>query len=464
MTPAFSLLVTALVVGSAPADKAPANVWRETVVLKGKDLTVRLKVLARPSLADTEWMALEFENKGDKPLAVRNAYYWMTGERRRRGADPVEVAASGSLASGNTYDLFPHAWETTPIARIVLRPGQTYRVAEQLCDYNAAALGLPPKGGWSIRGRIFVSVTLAGKQQLQPTEAAGVPFAFHWLCPDDAGFKALQARLTRLLRAPQNRAHHAYILGAYLRIPQVARAATVDELVTAVARRRQAFEGRAVVAAYLAKHFGNDPAVAAYYRRGLKDGDPLVLNDLLNTAPWDRAHVKPLVRLYESDPRKYHEALGVLHKHRADWINEGDTVRRLSAVVRRAYPVLGEDVRRLGKDRIGHWAQAIERLAMTGDRSARVLLLPALDDKRAYQSSQFMSLPVGHRVPPLRVCDAALDAALTLLDGSPDEAYRRAGAGLMPVSGNHRDAAYAELRDGMIPALKRRLRLGGKGG
>src|SRR4051794_40694272 len=106
MSPAFPLLLTALAAGSAPADKAPANVWRETVVLKDKDLTVRLKVLARPSLADTEWMALEFENRGKKPLTVEQAYYWMTAEYRPLGAG--QSSGSGSLASGNTHDLFPH--------------------------------------------------------------------------------------------------------------------------------------------------------------------------------------------------------------------------------------------------------------------------------------------------------------------------------------------------------------------
>jgi hypothetical protein len=72
-----------------------------------------------------------------------------------------------------------------------------------------------------------------------------------------------------------------------------------------------------------------------------------------------------------------------------------------------------------------------------------------------------MSLPLSYRVPPLRVCDVALDATLTLLDGSPDEAYRRAGP--LPFGCDSLDAAYADLRDRMIAALKRRLGPGGKG-
>jgi hypothetical protein len=459
MPPTFPLLVAALLAGGAPAGKAPATVWRDTVLLKEKDLTVRLKVLARASLADIEWMALEFENKGQRPLTVTNASYWMRAEYRHLGTG--QGAGSGSLASGNTFDLFPHAWATTPVSPIVLPPGKTYRAAEQPSDYSAALLGLPPPGGLSVRGRVYLAVDLRDGRHLRPTEAAGVPFAFDWTHPTDGGFKALRARLARLLRSPQNRAYHAYILGAYLRIPQVARAATADELVTALARRRGPFEGRAEVAAYVAKHFSNDPAVAAYYRQRLKDGDLVVLADLRLAALWDRNHVKPLVGLYESDPMKHHEALAVLHRYRDDWVEDGATVRLLSTVVRRAYPALGRDVRRLEKEGLEHWADAVMRLSMTGDRSALVLLLPALADKRAFRSTKRLSLPVGAGVPPVRVCDVALEATLTLLDGSPDEAYRRAGPA--PVGAGDLDAAYAALRDGMIAALKKRLGPGGKG-
>jgi hypothetical protein len=457
MTSSLPLLVAALVTGSAPPDKAPAKVWRETVVLKEKDLTVRLKVLARASLADTEWMALEFENKGPKPLTVRNGHYWIRAEYHDLKSG--ELAASGSLASGNTYSLFSYAWATTPVSRIVLEPGKTFRTVEQPSDYSSALLGVPPRAGWSVRGQIFMALDLRDGRHLRPSETAGVPFTFDWISPDEAGFKVLRTRLARLLRTPQNRAYHTYILGAYLRIPQIARVATVDELVKALARRREPFEGRGEVAAYLAKHFGKDPAVAAYYRQCLKDGDVIVFTELRDPAFWDRSYVKPVVGLYESDARKYHHALDVLHQHRSDWIKDTGIVRRLSAVVRRAYPALGEDVRQLDKERVGYWADAVMRLAMTGDRSVMVLLRPALADKRAFASTKFMSLPQRYRVPPLRVCDVALDATLTLLDGSPDEAYRRAGT--ITVGRDNLDAAYAELRDRMILVLKRRLGPGG---
>src|SRR5262249_741176 len=159
-------------------------------------------------------------------------------------------------------------------------------------------------------------------------------------------------------------------LETYLGIPQVAREASVDELVTALARRRQAFEGRSALVAHLAKHFGNEQAVTAYYRQQLKDGDTVVLSDLRHPELWARAHVQPLVGLFEADPAKYHEALTVLHQYRGDWIKDDAIIRRLEAVVRREYPVARQDVRRLGKAELERWAAAVEKLAMTGDQSA----------------------------------------------------------------------------------------------
>jgi hypothetical protein len=459
MTLAVPLLVTALVAGADPGDKAPAIAWRETILVKEKDLTVRLKVLAKASLAETGWMALEFENLGERPLTVSNTHYWITAEYGRLGTDAP--TASGSLASGSSYDLFPQAWATTPVAPIVLPPGKTHRALEQPSDYSTALLGLPPLPGWAVRGRIFIAVNLSDGRELRAAEMGGLPFRFDWLYPDDAGFKTLRDRLGKLLRAPENKPHHGYILGTYLRIPEVARSATLDQLLAALALRRAAFEGRGEIAAHLAKRFGNDPAVTAYYSQRLQDGDDVVLSDLLQTTLWDNSHVKPLVRLYESNSSKYHGALAVLHKHRGDWIKDADISRRLSAVVQRQYPAARQNPRGLKVEELERWAHAVDNLSMTGDKTAITLLSPALEDKRAFRSTKRLSMPARMRVPPLRVADVALDAILTLLDGSPDEAYRRAES--KPTDRANLDAGYAVLRDRMIMDLKNRLAAPDKG-
>jgi hypothetical protein len=59
----------------------------------------------------------------------------------------------------------------------------------------------------------------------------------------------------------------------------------------------------------------------------------------------------------------------------------------------------------------------------------------------------------------LRPCDCALDAVLTLLDGSPVLAYAKAGFDKLPIMrlGPDLDAALIALRDPMIADLKHRL-------
>jgi hypothetical protein len=133
----------------------------------------------------------------------------------------------------------------------------------------------------------------------------------------------------------------------------------------------------------------------------------VVLTDLWHAALWKPSHAKPLVRLYESDPAKYHEALTALHRYRDDWTKDGAIVRRLSAVVRQAYPALGQDVRRLEKEGLECWVDAIMTLAMTRDRSAMVLLRPALDDKRAFRSTKYLSLPDRARAAAARLRSGA---------------------------------------------------------
>lgn len=458
MIPAFPLLVTALV-ACAPAEQPPEKIWQTTVLLKEKDLVVRLKVLAKASLAETGWMALEFENQGEKALTVSDAHYWIRAEYSRLGAG--QPGGSGSLASGNTYDLFPHAWATTPISPIILPPGKPYRTVEQPSDYSSTLLGLPTPAGLSVRARIFLAINLADGRHLRVAEQRGIPFAFDWIYPEEAGFQALRARLAQLLRTPENRPHHGNILGTYLGIPQVARVATVDDLVAGLAGRRQPFEGRSAVVAHLAKHYANDPAVTAYYRQRLKDGDAVVLSDLHQKALWAPFHVQPLVGLYESDPAKYAEALPVLHMYRDDWIKDDAIVQRLSAVVQKAYPVVQQGAGRLKEGELNRWATAVENLSRTGDAAAIARLRLSLEDKRAFRSTKFLSMPADWRVPPLRVCDVALDAILTLLDGSPEAAYRQAGP--VPVGRDNLDAAYADLRERMITALKERLAVRDKG-
>ena len=131
-----------LLAASLPAEEQQ-RAWRTVPVGKVGGIEVRLRLLSPATLADEEWIALEFENRGQKPVRVVNARYRM--ESRRHGLATGKPLTSGGLASGNAYDLFSEAWETTPVTIVLLRG--THRVVEHPSRYSSTLLGLPPKAG-----------------------------------------------------------------------------------------------------------------------------------------------------------------------------------------------------------------------------------------------------------------------------------------------------------------------------
>lgn len=451
-----TVLALLLCAGAAAAAGQAKDPLEPVAEVRGPGLVVRLKVLPRASLANAGWLALEFENTAQGPVTVQNASYRIESERLR--PQTGERLASGGLASGNTYDLFPDAWKTRPVSPIVLRPKEVRRVSRQPSDYASALLGLAPKDGWRVRARFHLHVDLQGGGRVTTAEQ-GAPFEFDWIHPDEGGFAAMRGRLAKLLQEPgQEVATHTYLLGALLRVEAVGAAVPRDDLLAALAKRKGPFDGRGEVAEHLARHHGKDQAVLAFVRDCLKAGDPATTDYDLGAGLWDRSFVEPLVRLYESDAAGRHMyLLATLHAHRADWPEGAGFPARLSKVVRRHTPLLERKVAELKDDQLSTWALGVHDLGLTGDRSAIALLRPALDDRRAFRkASDFASLP--GTPPPLRVCDCALDAILTLLDGGPHEAYRKAG-GKMPgvFPDGDTDAALVAVRDKMIDDLKRRL-------
>lgn len=197
----------------------------------------------------------------------------------------------------------------------------------------------------------------------------------------------------------------------------------------------------------------------AYYLEELKRGNPVVLGDLHVSTRWSPELLEPLISLYESDAHRHGLALYVLHYHRDAWVKNAAVVKRLSAAVFKSFSVLRENVRDLPNADLESWAAAISAVSMTGDLSVIESLLPALDDRRGFRSSRRLALASAMRIPPLRVCDCVLDAILTLLDGSPDQAYSASDSLVrLGVAETDLDSSWASVRDRMIIDLKRRLK------
>src|SRR5262249_15503563 len=108
---------------------------------------------------------------------------------------------------------------------------------------------------------------------------------------------------------------------------------------------------------------------------------------------------------------------------------------------------------------LDQWEYEAGCLGQTRDPDGVALLRPALEDTRARRSTRRMHLAGGLRLPQLRVCDTALDAILTILDGSPDPAYKKAefDAKVWRRDRGDLDEAANDARNGMIADLKKRL-------
>jgi hypothetical protein len=442
MSPLTAALLSALLLSAPAGPEAP---WRTAELLRDGDLIVRLKVKRQASLADTEWLALEFENAGRQPLVVTHAHYALNSERSNLQTGHPD--SSGSLASGNMYDLFPDAWKATPVAPVVLEPGKTHRVAEQPSDYSAALLHPAPPGGLRVRATALLWLSLKDGRHLK-TPDAGVSFEFDWLPPDAAGMRSLSDRLHKMLATPDRRYANGYVLDTLLKIPELAQAVTRDELLDAVARRTNA-DGRVYVARHLAQRFPNDPKVIAYYRGRLDAGDASALIDLSSGGIWHPSFTETVLRLYETAPQNYGGAFVALDAHRADWARGVKVSERLAAVVRRLHPVLETPVAKLPDRQLQDWVAAARMLARTGDRAAVETLRPALDDRREFRFLSATQLP-GSKP---RVCDHAAEALLTLLDGDKAGGLRAAVG--VPI-GSDRGAQIARW-DRVIADLKKRL-------
>jgi hypothetical protein len=270
------MLVVPILVVTTLVDATPAEDWQAIPVYQDQQVEVRLRVRGKASLAVPDWLVIEFENKTDKPLPIGiGGNYGIRNEvaNLRTG----KGVSSGGLASGNDYDMLGGHRKALPVG--------PYKNVRRVSDYSAALLGLPPPEGWRVRGRFHFDLDLKGRGRIE-TPPDGVPFEFEWHHPGEAGYAAMRQRLKQLLKEPEYEAHHVYILDAHLKVPEVARVLTRDDLLRALSGREGSFDGRWSLLQYLNRHFRDDAELRAYFLRRLNEGVGQTVEDLANGAPW----------------------------------------------------------------------------------------------------------------------------------------------------------------------------------
>ena len=445
MTAMLALAITA--VAQTPVDAVVSHEEHRHVLIPG-GLTVRLVVADRASLADESWLTIELENVTDRAIDIERVQYHTTARHFCR--ETGKPMSHGSLAGGNTADLFPNAYRRSRVALRRVAAHSVHRVSEQPSDYSTALLGVPPEAGWRVEARMMMDITFVdGLRASTPDQ--GIAFEFDWLPPEPGQVAEMQRRTIALLSGPGDRPHKAYILGALLEAPDVADGVPLEQLLAALTTRSKGSWDRDTIARHVAAHFDDHPTVRDFYVEQLEAWSWGAVSDL-RFGIWHPEFVLPLVGVVElrTTPMSIH-ALDRLHMHRDLWQGNPEIAGRLIHAVEQLCPRSLQHPAEFEGEDLQRWASDVINLSKTGDRRLLTTLRPALDDKRHYMKPEHLANP--RYDLPFRVCDCALVAMLDLLDGNARQAASDAG-----IRATTRDLdAISAIRDRMIKDLKARL-------
>lgn len=442
------LLCACLTAAGLAKDDEP---WNVVEVGTRGDLSVRLKVRPRASLSDTNWMMIEFENRGGSAIELLNTRYRIDSTRCDLKTGRPQV--TGGLASGSEFSLFPQAWKTVPVAPRVVKPG-FYRVTDHPSMVTTSLLGLAPQDGWLVKAKLFMRVDIKGDGLLADSQDAH-EFQFEWLYPDEAGFLRARAKLADLLKKPEDKVQHAYLLNCLLSIPEVSHVIGGPELLASLKNRDGSFTGRNYVLEYLGQHHARERIVVEHFRQRLEAGDLLATEDLRRaTQIWDPSYLEPLLKIFARDHRSWDDVLFTLEHHGTPQKTDPKLASRLSAEMLK-HPLIGAlpPGTQRSKESLG---RNLTILARSRDRALISKFAPYLDDRTKVLDPRLLaSLRLGS-LPPLRVCDAALEAIMMVLDDDVGKVYRK------HIKLEFKDVDVLEnefnsVRDQMIADLKTRL-------
>jgi hypothetical protein len=431
--------------------------WQSVEIGQRGDLTVRLRVMRQATLAEKNWLAIEFENRGDRDIELVHPKYGIRYE-----AYDLKTGAlwqSGSLASGNEGDLFPQHRAITS-GRSLVAKHSTWRVVDHPSFVSAALLGLPLQDGLLIKADLFAQVEVKD-EGVAVDSSRHCRFEFRWLDPDEAGFERMRSRLNDLFDNAQGDLQSAYTLHALLKIPAVARIVSAQQTLAALNRYVHPYWGRAYLLEHLNEHFASDSAVVDRFRQRLAARDKTVIEDLRKTPRiWDRSFLDLLIERFKADPASSRAILDILAQHGAPQDSDEQLAQRLSGALLKQ-PAFQATNRRKGRepDDVEAWRvmDCLELLGKTRDQALIPLIAPYLDDEARGLNPRFLALITA--MPPLRVCDAALVAILTILDGDAKAAAvpLPGGKPIVRTSIDEREQAADQHRDKLIEQLKRRL-------
>ncbi len=426
---------------------------RTLVIASRGDVTVRLVVREQASLLDQGWLRFELENRSGRPLALLNASYRF---ERLEEDSCGGLRLVGSLASGSSYDLLVESVSDDGSLGSVLPPGVT-TCHEGPSDYSAALLAASPGPRRVVHGRLFFELSVQGQGRVSNGSIAH-EFEFTWQARTPQDQPRLEERLRTLLAEPRRLVSHEYLLGALLASPDLAETLTADEVIEAIERRPRPLQGRVVLLKLLGQRHGKDPQVVEYFLGRLATKDDQAARDLAS-APgiWDERFLEPLLERFEANLYLQHPIFRILERAGLPQRANPKLSSRLSAAVLKHRPLL-----QLTPEHAAPSVSLIlQSLAQTHDSALASTIAPFLENTTRILELRLLSVRPPWPPPAVRVCDAALDALLTIRDGDRRGAFDLAARRheLRPLDADLEayESELIRLRNAMILEVKRQL-------
>ncbi|TET33936.1 MAG: hypothetical protein E3J72_15605 [Planctomycetota bacterium] len=448
----FTIIIILLIAPQVFSEEQNINTIE---VLTAGQLTIRLLVKKKANLSDENWLQIEFENKGETPINIQHASYWI-GSKRFNLKTGKQVT-TGNLGTGSTFDFFPHCWDQDKAADRIINKGK-YRASQQISDRSA--LALPPKEGLLVKADLHIWLELKNGTEIK-TPGKGTSFEFEWHYPDEQGFAKMKRRFKHILKNPL-RWQHSCILYAYFKIPEVAGSVTVDDLLDALRVRENCVDRQGTMR-FINEHHPGDEKVIRFFMEGLEKLDSDIARTLYGRGSkiWHSDFVKPLLKIYEkrSDPW----VLRLLHRHCDDWPEDLNVAEKLSGIIIGKRKCLTKKPQELDEKELRGWASAARSLGHSSDPKVIKYLTPFLKSKVLLYEPRFFGLLLGERLPALRACDVAMEVIFMIRKEDIDKAYKEAGYDHVKIMKDYRSdykKAFIEMnriRDKMIGNLLKNL-------
>ncbi len=339
-----STLAVFLVAFTSNAEVRADSEWQAISLVEEHGFSIRLKAKKVASPADDSWLLLELENQSSPQTFVENLHYRIEYKAKPAGQTS---GWSSSLCQGSEIEVFPRAWDTTPVSRRFLEKGHTAVVMEPLSYSAAATLQDRPSFFHGPRGTaldvsatahftLTVSFGYGTEKSRIATPKQGIPFEFRWEPPLESAIPTMQQRWRTLCKDKDNitdvRALPSSRLAcALMEVPEVAAGLSDAELQDA-SLLTGAFNRDVSLAAQRCL-FERDPADRRYLDAVLKmiRDNPEALNLVANSDFWHPELVEGIVAATRNR-RSRHFALRLLEAHRDDWQTNPKLIQQLGEI------------------------------------------------------------------------------------------------------------------------------------